>query len=198
MGALHTIARCLRGRGLFPVLLATAFVVAGASRAETTSERPRIPIEYHVKAAFLLNFTKYVKWPERAFEKDASPLVVAVVGEDPFGRVLDETMAGTSLGTHPLEVRRFRDLDQLGPCHLLFVPPGESARVSKIVAHYAGTSTLLVGDPQHFTRSGGVIRFFIEKRKVRFEINTDAARRTQVEISSQLLKLARLVTDEKR
>ncbi len=197
-GALRTVARHHPGQGAVLASLAAVCLLAGVQAVPATPEGRDSPIEYKVKAAFLFSFTKYVKWPDGAFEKDVSPLVVAVVGKDPFGTALDETLAGKSIGRHPFVIRRFKSANELEPCHLLFVPAAEGPRTAKIAAHYAGTSTLLVGDPAHFAKTGGVVGFFIAKKRVRFEINTDAAARARIEISSQLLKLARIVRDERR
>jgi hypothetical protein len=201
-GLFETIVRCLRVRGLALPFLALAVVAVGAHPAGDPGgpfpTAAKTSPEYQVKAAFLFNFTKYVKWPEKAFEGEDSPLVVAVVGKDPFGSVLDETLKSKSIGKHPLVIRRFSSVDRLDACHLLFVPASEADRVKKIVQHYEGSSTLLVGEPDGFSTNGGVIRFVLADKKVRFEVNTDAAKRARVEISSQLLKLARIVTDKER
>jgi len=197
-GAIRTIAHCLRARGVLLPILALACVLVAAPSTGIAQDRTEPSKEFQVKAAFLFNFAKYVKWPERAFAKDDSPLIVGVVGKDPFGTVLDRAFAGKSIDKHPLVVRRFRDVDKLGPCHLLFVPADEDPRTAKIAAHYAKTPTLLVGDGVEFAKKGGVIGFYLADKRVRFEINTDAAERTGVEVSSQLLKLARIVRDKER
>jgi hypothetical protein len=152
--------------------------------------------EYELKAAFLFNFTKYVKWPERAFADEHSPIVIAVVGTDPFGHALDDVVREKSVGGRKFDVRRFKTVDDLDACHLLFVAPSESARLSKIREHYTGEATLLVGDTDHFAGRGGAIGFYIEDKKIRFEINTDATKRATLDLSSQLLKLARIVKDD--
>ena len=163
----------------------------GAALLDTTGS------EYQVKAAFLFNFTKYVKWPESAFDNERSPIVVAVVGDDPFGRLLDEALHDKAIGARKYEVRRFKTAEDLEACHVLFVSASESTKIAKIGEHYASTSTLLIGDTEHFAVRGGAIGFYFEDKKTRFEINTDATKRATLELSSQLLKLARIVKDEK-
>ena len=173
---------------LAPVLLCA--VLGSAASSDGTGS------EYQLKAAFLYNFTKYVKWPERSFESATSPIVVAVVGQDPFGRTLDEALHDKTVGTRKLEVRRFKGIDDLAPCQLLFVSAAEAQRLQKIREHYAGSTTLLVGDTERFAGHGGAIGFYIEEKKVRFEVNPEATKRAELDVSSQLLKLARIVKEE--
>jgi hypothetical protein len=189
--------RGLPAPGRRSLLLASAFacaLLAAPVLAHTNDGTG--PGEYEIKAAFLHKFTKYVTWPEKAFERSDSPLIIAVVGRDPFGSILDETLRDKVAGTHPIEVHRFRSVRELGRCHMLFVPASEALRGREIAAHYRGTSTLIVGESEGFARKGGTINFFLEGKRLRFEINTDAVERVGVDISSQLLKHARIVRDE--
>lgn len=152
--------------------------------------------EYKLKAAFVYNFTKYVKWPDRAFAHDNDPIVVAVLGQDPFKGELDDALRDKTIGTHKLVVQRFKTFDDLAPCHLLFVPATEASKLPKIREHYENSTTLLVGESDRFAARGGAIGFYIQDKKVRFEINPAATARAGVEVSSQLLKLARVVKEE--
>lgn len=152
--------------------------------------------EHAVKAAFLYNFTKYVKWPESAFASPKDPLVVAVVGQDPFGKKLDEALKGKTVGMHPLSVVRWKSGAEIERCHLLFVSDSDASRLPRIVEACREKPVLLVGEARGFASRGGAIGFYIQDKKVRFEINPESARRAQLEVSSQLLKLARIVKDD--
>jgi len=161
-----------------------------------SSAQPADSTEYEVKAAFLFKFTTYVKWPDRAFEKPVSPIVVAVVGPDPFGRALDDAFKEKAVGSRKVQVARFKTSAELGACHLLFVASQEAPKLSKILEQLATKPVLVVGESDGFATKGGCINFVLEDKKMRFEINPDAAKRAEVEISSQLLKLARIVKEE--
>ena len=152
--------------------------------------------EHQVKAAFLLNFVKYVKWPAHAFEQPDAPLVIAVLGTDPFGKVLDDTLRDKTVGSRKLEVRRFKSLQELSTCHLLFVAASEAPKLAKIVEALGKKPVLLVGETEKFASAGGCIGFYVEDKKVRFEFNLESSKRFELEVSSQLLKLARIVKDE--
>ena len=147
--------------------------------------------EYAVKAAFLYNFARFVEWPGDALGN--GPLLVGVVGDDPFGSSIDQTVAGKNVNGHPIAVRRLRWGQNLRQCHILFISSSEAKRLPQILESLRGASVLTVGDIEHFDRQGGVVRFLIEDGKVRFEINVDAADQAGLKISSKLLALAKIV-----
>jgi uncharacterized protein DUF4154 len=152
--------------------------------------------EYQLKAAFLGKFVKYVTWPVERAPRGA-PLRVGVLGSDPFGASLDEIFRGRKVDDRPVEVHRCRTLESTQGLHLLFVPRSESERLGRIVETTRGTGMLLVGESPEFAPGGGVIGFYLEGEKLRFEINLGAARRENLRLSADLLKLARIVGEGK-
>lgn len=182
-----------QGRGGWPSRLATGFVALLALAAGGGDGID----EYQLKAAFLSKFVKYVTWPaERTTPADA-PFVVGVLGADPFGTKLDETFKGRKVGEHPIVVRRFAEPEGIAAAHVLFVPAREVKRLGEVTKATLGAGVLLVGESADFALDGGVINFTVEGDKLRFEINTDAVKRQKLKVSSDLLKLARIVTDRK-
>lgn len=153
--------------------------------------------EYAAKAAFISKFLGYVKWPESAFENAASPLRVAVLGADPFGKALDDTFKDKRFGTRAIEIVRFKSLGAIEPCHVLFVPNAEAPRLPKLLEELKGRSVLLIGESTDFAATGGCINFVLEDKKIRFELNPDATKRAELEVSSQLMQLAKRVRDAK-
>lgn len=150
--------------------------------------------EYQLKAAFLYNFAKFVEWPAGAFPGEAAPLTICVYGEDPFGRTLEELVRNERIGNRPLEVRRPDSLSQLGECHILYVSRSERAREGEVVSSLGEAPVLTVGESESFLRSQGMIGFFLEENKVRFQVNLDAAEGSRLKISSKLLRLAKAWT----
>jgi len=146
--------------------------------------------EYKVKAAFLLNFGKYVEWPSSA---QGGALEICVLGRDPFGSTLDDTLAGRTVGSRSVKARRVSSSADADECSILFVSRADQARVSDVVARFADSPVLLVGEQDRFARQGGMINFVEVNQQVRFEINEAAAKRAGLKISSQLLKLATIV-----
>ncbi len=149
-----------------------------------------IPLtEYQLKAVFIYNFAKFIEWPNDAFSDPKAPFVVGVIGDDPFGPYLDETVKNKFMNEHPFVVRHIRAPADAGKCHILFVADSERRRLPDIVNGIRGASVLTVSDLDHFLEAGGIIRFYMEGNKVRFLINNDAAKRADLKISSKLLKL---------
>jgi hypothetical protein len=145
--------------------------------------------EYQVKAAFLYNFAKFVDWPPPAAGPKA-PLVIVVFGRDPFGPALADTVWGKTINDRPLEVRHASRIEDLLPCHLLFISAQERRRVPEILKAVESAGVLTVSETDDFLDQGGAVRFVMEERRVRFGINLDAARRNGLTISSKLLSLA--------
>jgi hypothetical protein len=147
--------------------------------------------EYQVKAAFLYNFAKFVEWPSEAFGGSNAPLVIGVVGDDPFGGALDQAINGKSIGGHSLLVRRLRWGQDLRSCQILYISSSERKHLSQIIQSLRGASVLTVGDMGDFNQHGGMINFVLEASRVRFEINSRGADQAGLRISSKLLTLSR-------
>jgi hypothetical protein len=148
------------------------------------------PSEYQVKAAFLLNFTKFVEWPAAAFASPDAPLSICILGEDPFGETLDKTVEGEATNGHKIIVQRIRHVSHPS-CHVIFVVREEKETAKALASIRPGVLT--VGDGDGFLREGGMIRFVLENRRVRFDVNPAAAAKAGLQISSKLLNVARAV-----
>jgi len=177
-------SRPIRTRG--GALLALALAVGSLARA---AEGP--VSEHQVKAAFLLNFTRFVDWPASAFESPASSLTICILGDDPFGGALDQVVEGESVNGRKVEVQRMRRTPAPKSCQVLFVSRSEKDIPATLAA--AGPGVLTVGDRDGFLRDGGVIAFVVEDRRVRFDVSLRAAQRGSLSISSRLLNVARSV-----
>jgi hypothetical protein len=181
--------------GLAPLLLATPPLAQGAVSLQSTAEQART--EYEVKAASISLFiTRYIKWPEKDFPDKQAPFVVAVLGKDPFGKSLSDALKNKKFGTHPVELVAFEDIEALKECHLLFVPEDSDKQLPELLKFYKGKSTLLVGESLSIAESGVSIGCWIENARIRFAINNAAAKRAKLELSSELLKLAKPVEDK--
>lgn len=160
----------------------------------TLSAQTASPAEYRIKAAFLFNFLQFVQWPPAAFADERAPLVICVVGDDPFGEVLDQTLEGETVAKRGIVARRMSDEESLDACHLLFVSGSEKRRLGKVLQSVSRAAPVLtVSDIDGFVAGGGTIGFFLERNRVRFEINPAQARRHGLKLSSQLLGLGRIL-----
>jgi len=156
--------------------------------AITTAQQGH-PTELQVKAAYLYNFGKFVRWPA---DRDPSPKSreICVLGKDPFGAVLDATVAGESMDGRPITVRRLANLPDAPSCSILFVSTSEENRLYTILSAARGLGVLTVSDIPHFAERGGTIGFVVQQGRIRFEVNRDAAEQSHIGLSSELLKVA--------
>jgi hypothetical protein len=152
-------------------------------------------VEYQVKAAFLLNFARFIEWPPDAFQNEKTPITLCVFRYDPFGSALDEVIRGKAVNNRDLLARRVNDLQDVKACQLVFVSDREDAHLSEISNHLRGTSALVVGEAAGFAERGGTVQFFLENNKLRFAVNVDAVARARLQVSSRLLALAKIVHD---
>lgn len=147
-------------------------------------------VEMSVQAAYLYQFTRFVEWPAA----DAGiPLVVCVIGHDPFGSTLDLAVQDRRVAGRRVTVRRLPDAEGATACSLAFLPAGEAARLPELQRAVRNQPVLLVGDVSGFARNGGMIGFFRDADRVRFEVNPAAAEGAGLRISSRLLGIARVV-----
>jgi hypothetical protein len=169
-------------------------ILAGCLTMVSRAAAEKIPgsaAEYEVKAAYLLNFARFVEWPDSAFENDTSEIRVGVLGPGQPDRKVELGMEERSIRGRPIRVVWLEGLDAVTSCHIVFVP-GAAVHPKGILAATAGKPILTVGENDSFAARGGVIQLYLEDQVVRFEINRAAAERNGLKISSRLLSLARL------
>jgi hypothetical protein len=167
------------------------FVLAAPLVAQGPEVPP--PTEYEVKAVFLYHFAKFVEWPEVQRPNLEGAFVVTVLGADPFGSLLEQTLEGKKVGGRSMTVRRAARPDDIGPCQILFISDSEKERLPEILQRLGGAAVLTVGEMDRFAERGGVIRFRVERSRIRLDINLAVAERAHLKIRSELLKLARVV-----
>jgi hypothetical protein len=144
--------------------------------------------EYRVKAVFLYNFTNFIEWPASAFSAAKSPFVVGILGKDPFGSYLEEAMSGESANGHPLIIQRYKHVNEISNCHILFIHKGEADKIAAVISGLKGRNTLIVSDAPEFIQQGGMIRFLTKAGKIQLQINLPATQAAKLEISSKLLR----------
>lgn len=185
------MTRRIRVLGLI-VGVAAGTLAMGAQSARAQSDR-----EYAIKAAFLYNFAKFVDWPDEAFAKGSGTITIGVLGDDPFGSALD-SINGKTVKDRRVTIKRFRTLQELEPCAILFVSSSERSRLPQVLDSIKASNVLTVGEMDRFAQLGGSVKFKVVENKVRFEINVDAAQRAGLKISSRLLNVAEVVRDDRQ
>ena len=200
------------------ILLWAGVTAAGPAYGQNPDKGPT---EYEMKAAFIYNYLKYTVWPEDKVKLNdeekkkiqASPIVVGVIGKDPFDKAWKK-IEGKKVNERKIVIRQLGEFDKLsikpdkskGPysredlakCRVLFICPSEEKNLLKIIGLVKTSSVLTVGQTSGFLKKGGVVNFLMEKKKVRFEINLDAAKSAQLQIKTTVLKLAKRVLQKKK
>ena len=177
-------------RKLFWFLLTVALCLGNPTAADAQSDTSR---EYRIKAAFLYNFVQFVRWPATAFSSSDAPFHIGILGDDPFGSALDDTVAGESIDGHRLSVMRSPRIEELEGCQVIFVCRSEGNSLDAILSELKAKPILTVSEVDGFANKGGDIDFYLSGGKVRFEINPQSAQQCGLKISSQLLSLGKIV-----
>lgn len=166
--------------GLAALAFALAAAPAGASQHD---------LEFAVKANYLVRFAAFVQWPEANAGGPDAPVVICVVGEDPFGGLLDQAVAGQSANGRPLQARRLERIDARAGCHIAYLGRASGQTVAQALAALDGSPVLTVTDAARGTQRG-VIHFVLADNRVRFHVDAVAASAAGLTISSRLLGLA--------
>lgn len=146
-----------------------------------------------VKAAYLYHFVDFVDWPD-SLESDPGEVIrVGILGEDPFGALVDDVFAEPSSDGRHFEVVRSVDARDLTSCRLVYVALGDGAAVDEALEVLAGKPLLVVGHEPGFAARGGHVNFFVEDERLRFEVNLETVRAAGLRLNSRMLKLARIV-----
>jgi hypothetical protein len=158
------------------------------------------PDEYQVKAAFILHFVQLVEWPAESLGAGNRPVVLCTTGKDPAAsRALESIVRGKQIGTHPVQTRYLQESDDFRACHVLFMVGKEDKRLASILVSLKNAPVLTIGEWEDFVPNHGMIGFFIQENRVRFDIDLNAAQRANLMIDSRLLLLAnRVISDGKK
>jgi YfiR/HmsC-like len=176
----HTATRWLRTGPL--VFSVACMLLAPTVRAQVD--------EYAVEAAFLYKFGLFVEWPDSAFSSPASPVNLCIVGDDPFGKSLDTVVAGAQVKGRNVVVRRLQTVGRNPSCHILYAGGSEEQSKAQIIQTVRGSNVLTVSDGQESEPDTAIINFVIADKRVRFDIDDEAAAENNMLISSQLMNLA--------
>ena len=159
---------------------------------------PTTDSEYELKAAFLYNFAKFVDWPEHSFSESRDALTIGLLGNDPFGEILDDTVRGKSINGRKFRIKRLKSHDQIKDCHVLYVGHSTERTTVDIISYLEGLNVLSVSDIEDFAEQGGIINFIFVQNRIGFVINEEAARVAGLKISSKLLQVASVVVTRNR
>lgn len=168
-------------RALPGLLLATIIALRSAAATPTAA--------VEVKAVFLFNFTKFVEWPAGAFASARSPIVICVLGADPFDGALERAVAGEIVNGRPIEIRRFKSTADTPACHILYISGTIEERVTEVLGRLRRAPILTVADMDGFAARGGAVQFRSDGGRLRFEIRREAAESAGLKVDARVLAL---------
>ena len=191
------LARATRRRGSRGVvegaILSTALLLVQQRGAPGLAGQTGQAPEYQVKAVFLFNFAQFVDWPAAAFPEPGTPIVIGILGNDPFEGFLEQTIRGEQIRGRGFEVRRYHSLEEIKTCHILFISSSETPQLDTILKTLKGQPILTVSDIEDSAKRGVMIRFITEGNKIRFRINLVSLQESNLTLSSKLLRVAEIV-----
>jgi len=171
-------------------LLAAIALFSGANSQRIAAEEPFAPTAPEVMAAMIYNFALFIEWPTTESEGKQSPFVIGVFGEDPIGAFLENSARVETLQRRRIQIRHLANVNDVKSCRILVVSQSQKKQLPEILDALRGEPILTVGDIDDFAQLGGMIAFKKEGSRIRFQINSDAATRVGLKISSKLLNLA--------
>lgn len=178
-----------RGFGPWVIGLFMLYLPGLAASQEQMTATPN-----RVKAAFLRNFTHYVTWPAEAFADDRSSWRICILGNDPFGDILDKTLIGRFEQGRAFEILRAETLNELPRCQIVFIAYKDAAKRRAALAELKKSPILTVSDAPDFLREGGIIQFQVGDR-VEMHINLDQSRYASLTIQTKMLEVSQDVVE---
>ncbi len=150
------------------------------------------PLELAVKATYLYKFAPFVDWPAGAVGSPRAPFAICIVGDDPFGQILDTAVAGQLIEDHPVIVRRMPLAVAASGCAIAYVAGSRKQTVAAALHILSNAPVLTVTDG---SSTPGVVDFVIDEGRVRFRFDLRAATDHGQAVRSQLLGLALSVSN---
>ncbi|SKB03132.1 protein of unknown function [Prosthecobacter debontii] len=185
MELLRTLAKRTHTQGV-AILLLLAFVLSPfEAHAESSEKR-----EYALKAVFLYNFCQFIDWPSGSFAHDRAPIIIGVMGSNPFGGLLSETVHGELIRGRSIQLSPCQNPQDALKCHLLFISDEEMPKMTALLSVLANHSVVTVGESEAFLEQGGMIALPSVENKIKLKVNLPAVRAAKVEMSSKLLRVA--------
>jgi len=184
-----------QGASLRPLLTAfiAALVVLSPVLGQPAAEGSRAK---GVKANILRSLPRYFTWPKTSFADAKAPLVIGVIGEDPFGATLDRLIAGLKVRNRRLGLKRFPADDslpsreELSAVHMLYVSESEKGRLPEILELVDGSPVVTVSDVEKFAEAGGILELALIRANIKPRLNQSAAHAAGLQVSSKLSRMA--------
>jgi hypothetical protein len=171
-------------------------LLAGLLLETASPTHAQVSREYQIKAVFLFNFAQFTEWPPAAFPTSDTPVTIGILGTDPFGKSLEDTVRDERVRGRRIEIRHYRAVEEIKTCHILYIGQSEATRLEYILAGLKGKPVLTVSDIENAATRGAMIRFVTEHNRIRLRVNLKVVQAASLSLSSKLLRAAELVGPE--
>jgi hypothetical protein len=180
-------------QGIRRCVALAALIIGACPFAAKLSAQQQKPDQNQVEAAYIYNFGKFVKWPTTSGANQNSSFTICVLGEDPYGSILQSVLAGKFINGTPVTIKRVPQPQDANDCRILSINTTDDRRLREILSGLGPATVLTVSDMPNFAKRGGMIQFVTEGDRVRFEINRASSDRAGLVLASELLKVATVV-----
>jgi hypothetical protein len=186
---LGTAAATLLGKTK-DVVAAITLIWTLSCGGQSVSAQDNGSLEKAVKATYLYKIGTFVGWPDFAFASPSSDVQLCIVGDDPFGALLDGAVQGQQVDGRTVVIRRMQIAESDSRCHIMFISGSSAQSVEDGLKAMSGTPTLTITDSARDSRAKGIVHFVIRDNRVRFEIDEQVAAASRLTISSKILSIA--------
>jgi YfiR/HmsC-like len=180
-------------QGIRKCVALAALIIGASPFAAKLPAQQQKPDQNQVEAAYIYNFGKFVKWPTTSGTNQNSSFTICVLGEDPYGSILQSVLAGKFINGIPVTIKRVPQPQDAIDCRILSINTTDERRLREILTDLGPATVLTVSDMPNFTKRGGMIQFVTDGDRVRFEINRASSDRAGLVLASELLKVATVV-----
>src|SRR5260370_32619567 len=153
------------------LLITIAIVILPSFGLEARAQDSSASSEYLIKAGFIYNFANLVQWPSNSFAQPTSPIVIGILGEDPFGTILDRVLEGKKVNGRAFLVKRLKSVPYLKECQIVFVSSSEMTRLAEAIHSVKGMPILTIGDIPGFANRAAIINFLLDHTTIHFHFN---------------------------
>jgi len=142
-----------------------------------------------LKSATIYHFATYIDWPE-ALEAREDLNFCAMEQKSELFPLLKKGLAGKRVYNRATRAKMIGKKDQLKTCDIVYLDDYFGARLSELYDYFDPKKTVIIDGSREFLAQGGLIRFFVAKNRLRFEVNLQKARSLGYRISSEMLRHA--------
>jgi hypothetical protein len=139
------------------------------------------------QAMFIYNFSRLVEWP---IAYKSGPFIIGVLGGSSVADELEVYALGKKVGTQEIQIERYKTLQEIKTCHILFIPFSRTKQMAEILNLVQGKNILLITEKNGALNDGAAINFVLLSDKIKFEMRSENITKYGLKYSSKLQEMA--------